>query len=108
MSFIKVEYKSLVEGSKKSTWLKKLTIELGILEEVEATNIWCDNMSILKIAKNPILHARTKHIEVHYHYVCEQVELGHIDVAHIFSNNQLANMFTKPLGKMKFEKIKAN
>jgi hypothetical protein len=78
---------------------KKLTIELGISEEAEATKIWCDNMSSLKIAKNPILHARTKHVEVHYHYVHEQVESSHIDLAHVSSNNQLANVFTKPLGK---------
>jgi len=40
MSFTKVEYRSLVEGSKESTWLKKFTIELGISEEVEATKNW--------------------------------------------------------------------
>jgi hypothetical protein len=46
-------------------------------------------MSSLKIAKNPTLHARAKHVKVHYHYVREQVELGHIDLAHVSSNNQL-------------------
>lgn len=40
MSFTKVEYKSLVEGLKESTWLKKITIESGISKEVEATKIW--------------------------------------------------------------------
>ncbi len=64
-------------------------------------------MSNFKIAKNPILHARTKHVEVNYHYVCEQVELGHIDLAHVSSHDQLADMFTKPLGKVKFEQLKA-
>jgi hypothetical protein len=46
-------------------------------------------------------------VEVHYHYVREQVELGHIDLAHVSSNDQLADMFTKPLGKMKLEQLRA-
>ncbi len=71
MSFIEVEYKSLAKRLKESTWPKKLTTKLGISKEAKATKIWCDNMSNLKIAKNPILHARTKHVEVHYHYVHE-------------------------------------
>ncbi len=64
-------------------------------------------MSSFKIAKNPILHAHTKHVEVHYHYVHEQVELGHIDLNRVSSDDQLADMFTKPLGKVKFEQIKS-
>jgi hypothetical protein len=76
---------------------------LGILEEAKETKIWCDNMSNLKIAKNPILQARTKHVEVHYHYVHEQVELGHIDLDRVSLDDRLADMFTKPLGKVKFE-----
>jgi hypothetical protein len=47
-------------------------------------------MSTLKIAKNLILHVRTKHVEVHYHYVHEQVELGYIDLTHVRLDNQLA------------------
>jgi len=46
-------------------------------------------------------------VKVHYHYVHEQVELGHIDLAHVSSNNQLADMFTKPLSKVKFEQLLA-
>jgi hypothetical protein len=103
MSFIKIEYRSLAERLKESAWLKKLTTKLAILEEAKAMKIWCDNMSNLKIAKNPILHAHTKHVEVHYHYVHEQVELGHIDLNRVSSDDQLADMFTKPLGKVKFE-----
>ncbi len=90
-------------AEKTHNWIQKITIELGISEEVEAIKIWCNNMSSFKIAKNPILHAHTKHVEVHYHYVCEQVELSHIDVAHVSLNNQLVDMFTKSLGKVKFE-----
>jgi hypothetical protein len=63
-------------------------------------------MSTLKIAKNLILHLRTKHVEVHYHYVCEQVELGYIDLTHVRLDNQLANIITKPLGRVKFEQLR--
>jgi len=107
MNYAEVEYRSLGKGSKEFKWLKKLTIELGISKKAEATKNWCDNMRSLKIAKNPILHACAKHVELHYHYVREQIELGHIDLADVSSNDQLADMFTKPLGKMKFEQLRA-
>jgi len=60
-------------------------------------------MSTFKIVKNLILHVCTKHVEVHYHYVREQVELGYIDLTHVRLDNQLANIITKPLGRVKFE-----
>ena len=50
------------------------------------------------MANNPVFHARTKHIEVHYHYVREKVLAGDIDLVYVSTQEQVANIFTKSLG----------
>ena len=68
--------------------------------------IYCDNISAILLAKNPIFHARTKHIEVHYHFVHEKIVEGLIDLRHIKTEDQVADIFTKPLPKEKFFKFR--
>ena len=62
------------------------------------TKIYCDNLSIIHVAKNPIFHAQTKHIDVHYHFVREQVLSGEVELMHVSTDRQIADIFTKPLG----------
>jgi hypothetical protein len=54
----------------------------------------CDNQSAIKLAKNPVFHARTKHIEVHHHFVRERVLGGEISLDYILTDQQLADIFT--------------
>ena len=54
-----------------------------------AVTIWCDNMSIIQLAKNPVFHARTKHIDVHYHFVREKVIDGEVDLLYVSTNQQV-------------------
>ena len=60
--------------------------------------IFCDNMSSIYLARNPVFHARTKHIEVHYHFIRECVQAGEIDLQHVSTNLQVADIITKALG----------
>ena len=57
--------------------------------------LYYDNMSNIHLARNPVFHARTKHIEVHYH---EHVQVGDVDLQHIGTNLQVADIFTEALG----------
>ena len=59
--------------------------------------IMCDNSSAIMISKNPVLHSRTKHIEIRHHFIRDHVEKGHVELIHIDTNNQIADIFTKPL-----------
>ena len=53
-------------------------------EEVsDPTTIYCDNLSNIQLAKNPVFHARTKHIEVHYHFVRERVLSGEVELLYV-------------------------
>ena len=58
-------------------WLCKLLQSLGC-KVVKPIMLYCNNMSSIQLARNPVFHARTKHIEVHYHFVREKVLAGEI------------------------------
>jgi hypothetical protein len=62
----------------------------------------CDNESAIQIANNPMQHSRTKHIEVHHHFIRDHVEKGDIDLKHVRTDKQLADIFTKPLDEKVF------
>ena len=78
-------------------WLRMLLSDLG--HDVQGpVTLYCDNMSSIQLANNPVFHARTKHIEVHYHYVREKVLAREIDMVYVNTNEQVADIFTKSLG----------
>ena len=64
--------------------------------------IYFDKISSMMLAKNPIYHAKTKHVETQYHYVQEKIIEGEIDLAYVKTNDQVADIFTKALGKDKY------
>ena len=62
------------------------------------TTIYCDNLSSIQLAKSPVFHARIKHIEVHYQFVRERVLSGEVELQYVPTNQQNADIFSKPLG----------
>ena len=64
----------------------------------DPTTIYCDNLSSIQLAKNPVFHARTKHIEVHYHFIRERVLSSEVELHYVPTDRQTADIFTKPLG----------
>jgi len=60
-----------------------------------APNLWCDNVSAIALASNPVFHSRTKHIEIDYHFVREKVVNHDIQIQHTSTQNQIADVFTK-------------
>ena len=75
--------------------------DLGIFLPT-APNLWCDNVFALAIASNPVFHARTKHLEVDYHFVREKILRRDLQVKYIATGDQLANIFTKSLSTSQF------
>ena len=72
------------------------------LINLQATTIFCDNISALHLTCNPMFHAWTKHIEIEYHFVCEKVSLGSLITRFISSSNQATDILTKALSREKF------
>jgi len=81
---------------------KELCIPLSV-----APVLWCDNISALALASNPVFHARTKHIEVDYHFVREKVLNRDILIKFISTLDQVADVFTKGLSSARFHFLKS-
>jgi len=65
-----------------------------------------DSKSAIELSKNPVYHERSKHIDTRYHYIRECVTDGTVEVDHISTDRQLADILTKPLGRIKFVEMR--
>ena len=100
------EYMELAATGCQCAWLRSFTAEIGF-PFTQATMICADNQSVIFLATNPAVEQRTKHIDIRHHYIHEQVETKVIDLYHIAGEENLANLFTKPLPVVKVEKFRS-
>ena len=100
------EYHSMVATTAEITWLTFLLRDIGIALS-KPPQLFCDNISALHMSVNPMFHARSKHIELDYHFVREKVAMGTLTTRHISSSSQPADVFTKPLAKDAFQKFRS-
>ena len=88
-------------AAQKSTWLIQLMNNLH--QPVDYTvSLYCDNQLAIRLVENPVFHARTKHVEVHYHFIREKVLQEEIKMMQIKTDDQVADLFTKGLSTSKF------
>ncbi|PKU61453.1 Retrovirus-related Pol polyprotein from transposon TNT 1-94 [Dendrobium catenatum] len=104
-SSTEAEYRALSAATSEVIWLRRLLDELGMTQTVPTT-IHCDNISAMAIAKNPILHARTKHIEIDYQFIRHHLHSDSIRLAHIPSTDQVADIFTKSFVSARFHDLR--
>ncbi|KAG3230206.1 hypothetical protein PI124_g24695 [Phytophthora idaei] len=74
------------------------------MKQQQASEVFVDNESAKKLAKNPQFHSRTKHIDVRHHFVRERIELKEIEVLRVPGADNVADVFTKPVTRAGFEK----
>ncbi|PKU66151.1 Retrovirus-related Pol polyprotein from transposon TNT 1-94 [Dendrobium catenatum] len=103
-SSTEAEYRALAAAAVDLTWTRQLLQELG-RPQTNPTQLFCDNTSAIALANNPVFHARTKHIEVDCHYIRECIKNKSIQVHHISTKDQLADIFTKALSTIRFRHL---
>jgi len=84
--------------------MKQTLLDFGM--KFDEILLLCDNESAVKIATNPVQHSRTKHIDIRYHFLRDHVNKNNIKIDGIGTDNQLADIFTKPLHECWFCKLR--
>jgi hypothetical protein len=105
LSSMEAEYIAITAAIKEAKWLAKLEEELLLKTKKTKMTIFEDNQSTIKTAKNEIHTDRSKHIDVRYHFVREQIQVGAIDIRYCPTGEMTADLMTKALGATKHAKF---
>jgi hypothetical protein len=104
LSSCEAEYIAAATAACQGVWLARLLSELKDAE-IQVPVLRVDNKSTISLVKNPVHHDRSKHIDVRYHLIREYEQTGQIAVEFIRTEEQLGDILTKPLGKVKFREL---
>ena len=103
-SSTEAEYKAVANASSELIWINSLLRELCI--SLPTPILWCDNIGATYLSANPVFHAQMKHIEIDFHFVCEQVAAIQLRVCVISNQDQTADLLTKALPKQQFQLLR--
>ncbi|KAJ9547010.1 LOW QUALITY PROTEIN: hypothetical protein OSB04_019553 [Centaurea solstitialis] len=84
-------------------WMRNQLLDYGF--QLSKIPIYCDNTTAIAIANNPVLHSKTKHIEIRYHFIRDHVMNGDVELHFVPTEYQLADLFTKPLDEKRFNQL---
>ena len=104
LSTAEAEYIAAGSCCAQLPWMKQTLKDYGV--NLTQVPLFCDHESTIKIANNPVQHSKTKHIEIRHHFLRDHVMKEDIDIIHVSTEEQLANIFTKPLDKKRFCKLR--
>ncbi|KAK2410077.1 putative mitochondrial protein [Trifolium repens] len=104
LSTAEAEYVAAGSSCSQLVWMKQMLKEYDV--EQDALTLYCDNMSAINISKNPVQHSKTKHIDIRHHYIRDLVESKIVVLEHIGTKEQIAEIFTKALDAVQFEKLR--
>ena len=104
LSTAEAEYVAPTSAFREAAWMLCLLQTLGV--ELESVMIYEDSQGSIKMTHNPVLHSRTKHIDIRYHYIRETVAEGTVVLQYCPTKDMMADILTKPMGKGRFEILK--
>ncbi|XP_037491581.1 secreted RxLR effector protein 161-like [Jatropha curcas] len=96
LSTTKAEFIAAAAYACQAIWMRRILKEIGHSQEAE-TVLMCDNASTIKLSRNPILHGRSKHIRVRFHFLRDLVKEGVGELQFCGTKDQLIDLMTKPL-----------
>ena len=100
LSSCEAEYVALAVAVQELKFLNQLLLDMNI-ETAKPVKLYVDNQGAIALAKNPVQHQRCKHIDIKYHYVRDEIENGYVNLIYVPSEQNLADIFTKPVTKVK-------
>ncbi|CAM1304163.1 Uncharacterised protein r2_g1403 [Pycnogonum litorale] len=100
LSTCEAEYIALAATTQEAKFLKQILRDISN-KSVETVILNVDNQGAIALAKNPVHHQRSKHIDIRYHFIRDEVERGDISLTYVSSEDNVADVFTKPLAKVK-------
>ena len=99
-STIDAEYVTIASCCSQLLWMMANLYDFGL--DFHHVPLLCDSTSAISVAKNLVLHSKTKNIDVHFHFLRDHSEKGDIDLRHVDTRRQLADILTKPLDQSTF------
>jgi len=103
-STTEAEYVAAASCCSQLLWVTYTLRDFGL--SFSGVPLLCDSTSAISIAKNPVLHSKTKHIDVRYHFLRDHQEKGDIELHHVATQNQITDVFTKPLDQATFARLR--
>ncbi|GKA43870.1 ribonuclease H-like domain-containing protein, partial [Tanacetum coccineum] len=101
------EYRGVANVVVETAWIRNLLRELHS-PLLTTTLVYCDNVNAVYMSANPVQHQRTKHIEIDIHFVRDMVKAGHVQILHVPSRFQYADIFTKGLPSALFKDFRSS
>jgi hypothetical protein len=105
LSTVETEYVAAGQYCAQLLWMRQTLRDFGY--NLSKVSLLCDNESAIRMAENPIEHSRTKHIDIRHHFLRDHQQKGDIEVFHVSTEIQLADIFTKPLDEQTFCKLRS-
>ncbi|GJW51867.1 hypothetical protein Tco_0093218 [Tanacetum coccineum] len=104
ISTTKAEYVSAGKACQQALWIKQALVDYDI--NLDDIPILCDNKGAIDLSKNPVLHSRTKHIEIRHHFLRDNFQKGNISIEKVSSEDNIADILTKPLTREPFNLLR--
>lgn len=106
LSTTKTEFISATSCACQAIWLKRVLEKLCGMQNQATTVIYCDSRSVIELSKNPVMHGRCKHIDVWFHFLRNLTKTGFVNMMHCGTQEQIADIMTKPLNLDTFLKLR--
>lgn len=104
LSTTEAEFIAATACACQGIWLRRLLKEMCYAQN-NPTVIYCDNSSAIKLSKNPVMHGRSKHIDVRFHFLCDLARDRIVELSYCQSHEQAADILTKPLKGEDFTRL---
>ena len=104
-STTEAEYRALANAASETMWLSTILKEIAF-PVTKSPQLLCDNLGATHLSFNPVNHLCLKHIQIDLHFMCDLVHKGSLQVKHVHTQDQIADMLTKPLSRQRTELLR--